>query len=114
MKNKDMFPIETLIEVFEKAIPVYQKAVDENWSCKKLDEFDIDDGICAFSKLQLDIGIYDVINRYYKNYLKRGYLFPISLYVSKPITESIKPRLDFMKSEVIELRKLMGKGYTHI
>ena len=60
--------IEELIEAFEKAIPTYQQAVDENWDYTTLRMNWMHGGICLFCKEILEIDIYDTIETYYKNY----------------------------------------------
>lgn len=114
--NEDIFPIEKLIEVFEKAIPLYQKAVDENWKITKLNEMHMNFGICNYVIRKYKTDIYYVFDSYYKNYTSNvGFLFNAPYFYRKNIIENcIKPRLEFMKSEVIELKKLMKKGYTHV
>ena len=112
-KEKDMFPIKKLIDVFEKTIPIYQDAVNNVYSHSFIIAENINIGICSYPYLKLKIDIYDTINRYYRNYIFNGLLFP-TYRQSRSIEQSILPRLEFMKSEVIELKKLLKKGYTHI
>jgi hypothetical protein len=117
-KEKDIFPIKKLIEVFEKAIPVYQKAVDEKWNYDKLRFEDIEVGLCFYFNKKLNVDIAYVMNNYYINYIDRSvYLFNLA-YRFKTTQENINncilPRLQFMKSEVKDLKKLLKKGYTHI
>lgn len=52
----------------------------------------------------------NTIKRYYKNYLGcDAYLFP------RPQTgKDLKSRIDFMESEIKDLKKLLKKGYTHV
>lgn len=104
--------IKKLIWVFEQLIPVYQKAVDEKWNFDRLCKEDLDIGICWASYKRLKEGIYIHIERYYEKYTKGGYLFkePLRNNYKKPIRQ----RLDFMKSEIPQLKKLIKKGYTHI
>lgn len=111
--------IEELIEAFEKAIPTYQQAVDENWDYTTLRMNWMHGGICLFCKEILEIDIYDTIETYYKNYIinEHGYLFKDIQYhysIKQNIEICIKPRLDFMKKEVKELKKLLKQGYTHV
>lgn len=114
-KNQNMFLIETLIKVFQEAIPVYQKAVNENWSYSSLSFNYLEKGICYFSGSNFNIRIVEPFKRYYANYINESYyLFNIALCSTNEIEESIKPRLEFMKSEIIELKKLLKRGYTHI
>lgn len=108
--------IEKLIEAFQLAIPTYQKAVDEKWDWYKISKNDMERGLCLYMQKynKYNKSIKYVFAEYYINYLnKYSYLFPI--YIRKySISESIKPRLDFMKREVKDLKKLMKKGYTHV
>lgn len=118
-KNEQIFPIEKLIEAFKKAIPVYKKAVDENWSYDNIFGNHLQSGICYYFykkyNLEYSVLVDKCFRVYYKNYLKygNGFLF-IRFIDTYNIEQSIKPRLDFMKKEVIELKKLMKKGYTHV
>lgn len=104
--------IKKLIEAFELAIPTYQKAVDEKWSEKEIYFNEMDLGICWHLSCK-GICVYDVFKDYYMRLLKDGDLF--SYYSeTKSIYKSIKPRLDFMKSEVKDLKRLLKQGYTHV
>jgi|688.fasta_scaffold2219787_1 hypothetical protein len=105
--------IKELISAFEQVIPIYQTAVNENWDYEKLKTKSLQYGICCAVIDLLDIDIYDVVGRYYENYKNtRNYLFdePSS---SNP-TEPLQQRLDFMKSEIPLLKKLIKQGYTHL
>lgn len=110
--------IKKLIEAFELAIPTYQQAVDEKWDYRKLAIRDMEKGLCFYMVNQLDIYISNAIWGYYEHFLdSRGYLFSVSnsfQTAEENIKEAILPRLNFMKSEVKDLKRLMKKGYTHV
>ena len=105
--------IEKLIWVFEQLIPIYKQAIDGKWGYGKLQEENLCCGICWASKEVLGIDIYKTINNYYTHYLNcRLNLFeqPNKVYIKIPLQK----RLDFMKSEIPQLKKLIKLGYTHI
>ncbi len=106
--------IEKLIWVFEKLIPVYQQAIRNNWRYNKLEENNLHWGLCYCSEKRLNVIIEQSVKRYYWNYIKmhNGYLFPIPDFLK--YKEALQQRLDFMKSEIPELKELIKQGYTHI
>ena len=110
--------IKKLIEAFELAIPTYQKAVDEKWKYDLLASNKIHWGLCYLFSKSLNINIGDIFLVYYKNYLlPNRYLFEDphpKLSTKENINKCIKPRLDFMKSEVKDLKRLLKQGYTYI
>ena len=64
-------------------------------------------------KTQKGLALVNTFNNYYANYILNGYLY--DMYIeTKSIKKSIIPRLNFMKSEVKELKKLLKQGYTHV
>lgn len=95
--------ITQLIEIFERLLPIYEKGlVKEDKSLRY--------GLCgAYNDNFNDYILYVTVftNRgYYKNYLGfDSMLFPIG---------KIQPRIDFMKSEIKNLKKLLKKGYTDV
>lgn len=104
--------IKKLIWVFEQLIPIYQKAVDENWGYFKIKKNNLSYGICWASYFLLKEYIDADILRYYKNYLTNRYLFDKAK--RNNYKNPIKKRLDFMKSEIPQLKKLIKQGYTHL
>lgn len=103
--------ITELISVFERLLPIYEKAYKEKWYRKQLVSNHLTIGLCNFELNTFDTGsLYRVVPRYYKNILDEdGYLFPY------PDTyKDLKPRIDFMKSEIKDLKRLIKKGYTHV
>ena len=105
--------IKKLIEAFELAIPTYQKAVDEKWDYQKITINRMEFGICCFLRTNYNIHIGTCFNKYYINYIYFNYIY-IPFIFCKNINKSIKPRLQFMKKEVKDLKKLLKQGYTHV
>ena len=105
--------IKKLIEDFELAIPTYQRCVDEKWNKEKIIKHNIHLGICHYLYCIYDVNIVESLTCYYKNYMKSYYLFKVYVQYNS-IAKCIKPRLDFMKSEVKDLKRLLKQGYTHV
>lgn len=102
--------IEELISVFERLLPIYKEAYENNYGYVKMSEKHLWYGLCLASKQSLDVDITNVMYGYYKNLLSWGcYLF------KPPSTgKNVKPRIDFMESEIKSLKRLLKKGYTHV
>ena len=111
--------ITKLIQTFEKLLPIYKDAYKKNLSWDELWTLLIQDGLCFSAMMICDTeinGVMDTEYGYYKNYIKfkcgwssAMYLFP------KPKTgKGLKTRIDFMESEIKDLKKLIKKGFTHI
>ncbi len=101
--------ITELIKIFEQLLPVYKKGLviyNQNFNL----------GLCSaylkeFNSLALyDSDIFDD-NGYYKNYMKH---YKNNWYENLFEEGEIKPRIDFMKQQIIELNNLLKQGYTHI
>jgi hypothetical protein len=110
--------IEKLIDVFEKLLPIYEKAYKRNHKLSKLEDLNLSLGLC-WASLTYNVeylgNVFCYKKGYYKNCLpiilngEPTYLFP------KPKTaKDLKPRIDFMKSEIKSLKRLQKKGYTDI
>ena len=110
--------IEKLIKAFEKALPYYQQAVDENWGFKKLARNFMENGFCKFYILKFDIDLCSIFENkgYYRNFTSDGYLYYTSLFVNYglEIEQCIKPRLEFLKTEIKDLKRLQKLGYTDV
>jgi len=102
--------ITELISVFERLLPIYEKAYKENLNFMDLQYLCLNYGLCASAKKHCNIEIYDVIYDYYhKTYSFGTYLFRLP-----KKSKDLKPRIDFMKSEIKDLKRLIKLGYTHI
>ena len=111
--------IKEVIKLFKKVLSLYENAV----KTKVIHEY-LRNGICyAISKVYSNEEYYKIINiflrnNYYGNYTSKmtGYLFPVKNWseYSNDIEDCIKPRLKFLKTEIISLQKLLDKGYTDI
>lgn len=120
--------ISKVISIFEKCIPVYQQAVDEKWSVIRLIKNKMDGGLCKFVLVKHRTNVlYGLFPEHYCNYISwnigsmapgHGYIYPIlkrrNTRKQNVIKLCILPRLNFLKTEVIRLKKLQQKGYTHI
>lgn len=113
--------IKKLRKTFERALPYYQQAVDENWDYYQLFDNNMHNGLCYFSRYKLNVPIFYIFPTHYKHFLKRNkaWLFPTTWSVSSSkssshIKKSIAPRLEFLKEEIKRLKKLEKQGYTHI
>jgi hypothetical protein len=112
--------IEKLIRIFEQCIPVYQKAVDEKWDYDQLYRNNMESGLCLFIGKGPFSRKYSIISNvfrtHYKNLLQNDYLFipAEKVKIRKKINMSIKPRLEFLKQQVKQLKKLQKQGYTHV
>lgn len=102
--------ITELISVYERLLPIYKKAYEKNLRYWDLYFNHLGRGICHASLNILGIKTFPTIKRYYKKYLdKKGFLFP------PPKTgKDLKSRIDFMESEIKDLKRLIKKGYTHV
>lgn len=103
--------IKKLIKVYEELLPIYKKAFERDVCFPILYDLHLHYGICKASKKILNINIYKIINKYYTHYMEplTGYLFPIP-----NSGKDLKTRIDFMKTEIKDLNKLLKKGYTHV
>jgi len=104
--------ITKLIGVFEKLLPIYKEGYKKNYGYRDMKDNDIWYGLCSASLENLGIDISEVMcfNGYYKYFMSYGsYLF-------KPPScgRDLKPRIDFMESEIKDLKRLLKKGYTHV
>lgn len=111
--------IKKLIKIYKSLIPFYIKAIETKEVSNMLQY-----GLC-YAIYNLPSEVYSSYtefsrlcerdNGYYYNLIKKNslYLFPIYS-INRSIKLSIKPRLDFMKKEIISLNKLLEKGYTHV
>lgn len=95
--------ITQLIEIFERLLPIYKRGlVKKDYSLRL--------GLCRayfenFEDNTLYFTIFDS-KGYYENYIRgNGYLFREG---------QIQPRIDFMKSEIKNLKKLLKEGYTDV
>lgn len=102
--------ITKLISVYERLLPVYKKAYEENWDYLDLKSSYLVCGICGASNNILGIDLFDLFVDYYYDLVdKDGYLFP-----RHQKGRDLKSRIDFMESEIKDLKKLLKKGYTHV
>ena len=104
--------ITRLIEIFEQLLLIYKKGYKEKYCFQMMVNNNIDIGMCCASYYGLgDASLYSVFCKgYYKNLLKsNGYLFP-----EPKNYKDLKPRIDFMKSEIKSLKNLLKQGYTHV
>ena len=107
--------ITRLIEIFEQLLPIYEKGYNKKYCAVKMSNNYLDFGICCAS---LYNGITD---RFELRYLfdnngyyglitnSKGFLFPLP-----DNYKDLKHRIDFMKSEIKSLKKLLKQGYTHV
>lgn len=107
--------IERLINIFEQLLPIYEKGYKEVYDKIQLIENDLDHGLCAAVMFGLNIEDSNEFTLlfsegYYKYLVEEdGYLFN-----TPNIGIDLKPRIDFMKSEIKNLKRLLKKGYTHV
>jgi hypothetical protein len=115
--------IKTLRKAFERALPYYQKAIDEQWKYIDLYFHDMDYGLCHFLDSKLNVDVYPVFSTHYKNFIlcHRTWLFPTPSKIEyheessgSILRDAIQPRLEFLKEEIKRLKKLEKKGYTHV
>lgn len=101
--------ITKLISVYERLLPIYKKAYEENCSYSELWDNYLCYGICCASWRKLGIAL-NCFSDYYWDLLSAdGYLFPTA-----STGKDLKSRIDFMESEIKDLKKLIKKGYTHV
>lgn len=107
--------IERLIQIFEQLLPIYEKGYKEKYSRFFLYENNLEFGLCYTVFYTQEINDKNEFfslfrNGYYSSMEKTdGYMYP------KPKTwQDLKPRIDFMKSEIKDLKKLLKQGYTHV
>jgi len=107
--------IKDLIKVFEQLLPIYKKAYKENVTNSILNCRGLEFGLCNASDRHLGIDIYEVISRYYKNYITVDFYNEPTFLFERPKTgKGLKPRIDFMESEIKDLKRLLKKGFTHV
>jgi hypothetical protein len=101
--------ITELISVFKHLLPIYKEAYEKDLDKNFYDQM-LSFGICnAGFYLVGDNRLYTVFKDYYVNLTKGRYLYPL------PSTnKDLKPRIDFMESEIKDLKRLLKKGYTHV
>lgn len=103
--------ITKLIKAYEKLIPIYKQAYNQNLNSRELYHIGLNCGICsAYSHHFYELGMYSVFETYYKNIVDNDrFLYPM------PQTgKDLKSRIDFMESEIKDLNKLLKRGYTHV
>lgn len=109
--------IERLIQIFEQLLPIYEKGYKEKYNNLQITFNHLQNGMCyAAEKNKIIVswvdfyGIFCNNNAYYSNIrTDKHYLFP-----TPETWQDLKPRIDFMKSEIKELKRLLKKGYTHV
>ncbi len=107
--------ITKLIKVYEKLLPIYKKAHEEDFSYSDLYWSFLNFGICYASDCILGIPISKPVNRYYSNlFIKKGHLKGLYLFPEPRTGKDLKTRIDFMESEIKDLKRLIKKGYTHV
>jgi len=110
--------IKDLIKVFEQLLPIYKKAYKEDWVNSILLNKHLNFGICTAADENLGINIFDVMSvrtGYYKNYIKVDfYRSPCFLFPLPKTGKDLKSRIDFMESEIVDLKRLLKKGFTHV
>ena len=94
--------IEELIEIYQKLLPIYKNDKEKNYY-----------GLCYNAKHFCDTLLYFLFSKegYYQNYITR------ESYLEGPKPSSKEGnlfRIDFMKKEIIELKKLLKEGYTDV
>jgi len=100
--------ITKLIEVFEKLLPIYKGCKINKYGLPN--DIRLVYGLCHASKNITGVDISGAMKGYYRNLLNYGaYLFPPAYYGT-----DMKMRIDFMESEIKDLKRLLKKGYTHI
>lgn len=100
--------IKKLISVFERLLPIYKEAFEGDWSWDKLCKNRLNCGICMASDYEL-LSVFTTYDGYYYNLTRGSVLFryPDS-------GKDLKSRIDFMESEIKDLKRLIKKGYTHV
>lgn len=113
--------IERLIEIYTQLLPIYEKGYKEKHDRQEIITNKLDEGLCWAARKNnittrykeladlFDFGYYEktTSNTVFSRYT--GYLFP------KPETwQDLKTRIDFMKSEIKDLKRLLKQGYTHV
>ena len=107
--------ITRLIEIFEQLLPIYEKGYKEMYGRREIIISFLDEGVCwAARKNNITTRYRELADLFEFGYYQKitsntGYIFP------KPDTwQDLKPRIDFMKSEIKDLKKLLKQGYTHV
>lgn len=107
--------IERLIQIFEQLLPIYEKAYKEKWEYHYLKEEELNTGLCkAAYKNNITNDYYELNDLFDSGYYQKitritGYILPWS-----KTWRDLKPRIDFMKSEIKDLKKLLKQGYTDV
>lgn len=101
--------IDELISVFERLLPIYEKAYKSKYPPQKMDKLGIDLGLCFAALRIMNVDIYQTMDEYYSNCMKSTSLFPYP-----KDYKGLKTRIDFMKSEIKSLKRLQKRGYTHV
>lgn len=105
--------IKELISVFEKLLPIYKEAYLERISKEEIWRRDLCNGICWLAHQKLNnLSLESVFNSYYKNLLSS--IDKMFLFEKPEKWQHLKSRIDFMESEIKDLKHLLKKGYTHV
>lgn len=108
--------IEKLIEIYQGVLPVYKKGYNGKYKMERIINAGLDGGICHVVADVFDTGTaLDCCQLfsekgYYKNYVGTGRM----LFPTPNKWKDLKKRIDFMESEIEDLKKLQKKGYTHV
>jgi len=106
--------IKDLIKVFKQLLPIYKDAY-----LKKLLPMNLSGGLCFASYYYADYILDDVMNKYtgyYSNLIvsKNESGMIVFLFPKPESSKDLKSRIDFMESEIKDLKRLLKQGYTHV
>jgi len=101
--------IKKLIKEFEKLLPKYEMAFKNNYSYVRLTYDNLHRGICFAINIPDIYGLFGTGGYYEKLKSNNLYLFP-----TPDEGRDLKTRIDFLKSEIINLNKLLKNGYTDV
>lgn len=105
--------IKELIKAFQIILKDYEKAYKEDYSFALLESKHLQWGICWALTEKFNEDYYDVLDRYYKYIFtyKGGYLCPMPI-SGRDI--NILKRINFLKEEIKDLKRLLKEGYTEV
>ena len=90
-----------IINVFERLLPIYKDAYDNDVNYETLNLLKLDCGLCFSAKMYFNITIYGDMGTYYKKKLDRDN----NLFDYPKRGKDLKSRIDFMENEIKKFKK---------
>lgn len=112
-----MYPIKKVITAFKFLLPLYNKAVKEEWDYDLIKGQNLYFGLCLAYEFHKNSGfllnLFCDDDSHYKEFLDE-YKMLFRRPFSNDYKEPIKYRRDFLQEQIPILQNLLKEGYTHI